>query len=263
MKVYNDLISRVLDNGTHTEDRTGVGTWSVFGESIKFNLQDSFPIVTSRKIDYTQAIAELCGFLQCATTKEEFTALGCHYWNSTNGMVNDNDLGPIYGAQWHNFNGINQLQELELALDNNPTSRRLILSTWNPADIHKMCLPPCHITAQFEVKSGYLSCIVYMRSVDVCLGLPYDIVVYAALVNLLARRHNLKPGGLMFAFGNCHIYMNHLMKALKMIKEPVVDSTAVLRLINVSGSLTEIMPSTFDITGYSHSINKYKFELNL
>lgn len=261
MKQYNELLDRVLTNGRETDDRTGVGTVSVFGERIDFDLQESFPIVTSRKIAYKQAIGELCGFLHGATTKEEFTDLGCTYWNTTNGNLDD--LGPIYGAQWLNFNGFNQMRYLEHNLKATPTSRRHILSTWNPNQINDMCLPPCHILTQFEVRDDYLDCIVYMRSVDLCLGLPYDIVVYAALTEVLAKRQGLVGGRLTFLLGNTHIYKNHIMDAIRMLKLETLESSSKLTLGNVNGSLMHVMPEDFLVNYYTCHESEFSFALNL
>jgi thymidylate synthase len=266
MKQYKDLINRVLDAAQVSPDRTGVGTLFKFGESIEIDLQDQFPIVTLRKIDYTQAFGELAAFLKGATSKKEFSELGCNYWNSTKGVDTDDNLGPIYGAQWVNFNGVNQLQELVTSLKENPYSRRHILSTWNPADLHKMALPPCHITAQFNIHEGELSCIVYMRSVDIMLGLPYDLIVYAGLTHLLAKECGLNLGKLKFYFGNAHIYRNHIMDAIKLVKrEPITeiaDQPNMKPELILSSTLWDFDPKEARIIFYQPHPS-VRFELNL
>lgn len=217
MKNYQNLIEAVLEYGVNTTDRTGVGTRKVFGAAISFYLQQGFPIVTSRKIMFKQAVGELAGFLEGATSKQRFTDLGCTYWNTTGDL---DDLGPIYGAQWVQPDpetGLSQLGVLMDTLKRHPDSRRMILSTWNVKDLHKMALPPCHLIAQFDVDDGKLNCIVYMRSCDLMLGLPYDIVIYALLTHLIAQELDLTPNTLSFFIGNAHVYKNHFKQAETLI----------------------------------------------
>ena len=259
MKAYKDLIDRILTNGKPEKARN-CPTVHVFGEEISFNLTEGFPIVTLRKIDYMQAVGELTGFLRGYTKKSQFSSVGCRYWNSTGSTANDN-LGPIYGAQWNNFFGVNQLKVLLTHLKHDKLSRRHVLTCWNPAQINDMVLPPCHIIAQFHVSDDtVLDCIVYMRSVDVMVGLPYDIILYALLMHLLAHCCNMTVGTLKFTFGNTHIYEPHIMEAIHMIKyEPLPLSTLVL---DPGTSLVTFAPEDVTILDYQ-SYRPRPFELFL
>ena len=259
MHAYRDLIDRVLTKGT-VERARNCSTLHVFGEEITFDLTEGFPIVTLRKIDYIQAIGELTGFLRGYTTKSQFNSVGCHYWNSTGGMAND-ELGPIYGAQWNNFFGINQLKVLLENLHYAKFSRRHILTTWNPAQLNDMVLPPCHIIAQFHVREDHvLDCIVYMRSVDIMLGLPYDIIIYALLVHILAHCCNMFVGTLKFTFGNTHIYTPHIMEAVYMIKYDPLPLSQLL--LDPGTSLLTFDPKDVIIAGYaSHKARKFELFL--
>lgn len=263
MKAYKNLINRVLDNGKEREDRTGVGTFAVFGESHELDLADGFPIVTLRKIAYKQAFGELAAFLHGATTKTEFQSFGCSYWNTTGST---DELGPTYGAQWckKNPSGLSQIEELMRGLILNPYSRRHILTTWNPQELVECVLPPCHIIAQFHISNeGYLNCIVYMRSVDIMLGLPYDTIVYATLMHIICNQLALMPGKLTFYFGDAHIYKNHIMAAIKLIKnEPqplpnlqVSYGTSVHNFSNAPGEL--------EVNAYYPLLPNVTFPLNL
>lgn len=214
MSNYQRLVKRVLNDGSPAQSRAGDVIYK-FGESYTTDLRLGFPVITERAIDYNQAFGELAAFIHGCTTQEEFQNYGCKYW-----AAYGEDLGPIYGAQWRNFNGVDQLNELIFGLATNPESRRHIMSTWNPADLSKMVLPPCHILTQFNVDNDVLEQIVYMRSVDIILGLPYDIIVYAGLQMLLANQLGLTAGKLKFFFGNAHIYQNHIEAAEIIVAEP-------------------------------------------
>lgn len=203
---YHVLIEDVLDNGVNRTGRNG-GFTSRFGEVLKHDLRCGFPIITTRKIAWRQAFGELAAFLEGATSLARFKELGCTYWEmNSNGK---DDLGPIYGAQWRNFGGVDQLQQLLEGLQKNPTSRRHVMSTWNPADLEAMCLPPCHLLTQFHVAKGLLHQTVYMRSVDLCLGLPYDLVLYGLLQHLVAHEVGLEPAEMTFMLGDAHVYDAH------------------------------------------------------
>jgi len=256
MKAYKDLCSRVLNLGIPNSSRAG-DTIYRFGETLELNLKDGFPLLTMRKIDYTQAFGELAAFIRGETTKEAFSNLGCHYWNTTGGEVNE--LGPIYGYQWRNW-GADQLLGLIDNLQTNPDSRRHILAAWNIEDLDKMVLPPCHILAQFDVSPAKkLSCIVYMRSVDIMLGLPYDIAVYALLTHLLADVCEYTAGELKFFFGNAHIYQNHIAQADElMLRRPYSLPYLVLDCPNI----LEFHPMEAQLDGYVCQ-PPMKFELNL
>jgi thymidylate synthase len=262
MQQYIDLIDRVLTPWQGQKDRTGVGTRYLFGEHISFDLTDGFPIVSLRKINYKAAFAEAAGFIRGVTSKKAFSALGCNYWNTTG---DSDDLGPIYGYQWRNWGG-DQLAKLVQELMYNPFSRRHILSTWNVDDLDSMALPPCHIIAQFNVQQDKnqtprLDCLVYMRSVDIMLGLPYDIIVYALLTHLLAKECQYTVGMLRFTFGNAHIYDNHTMDAIKLIKlEPQAGMVGLKLAENTS--LFNFKPEDAELLGYNPGPS-VEFKLNL
>jgi len=262
MQQYIQLIDRVLTPWQGQKDRTGVGTRYLFGETIKFDLTRGFPIVSLRNINYKAAFAEAAGFIQGATSKKAFSALGCNYWNTTG---QSDDLGPIYGYQWRNWGG-DQLAKLVQELIYNPFSRRHILSSWNIEDLDSMALPPCHIMAQFNVhqeknKTPRLDSLVYMRSVDIMLGLPYDIIVYALLTHLLAKECQYDVGELAFSFGNAHIYDNHTMDAIKLIKRAPQAGMVRLKLADDTSIFT-FKPGDAELIGYNPGPH-VDFKLNL
>ena len=201
------LVDDCLDNGSLRKGRNGDAT-SVFGRMIRHDMRDGFPLITTRRVSYKGVFGELAGFLEGATTEARFAELGCPYWKH-NAFPNG-ELGPIYGAQWRDFNGVDQLETLINGLHTNPYGRRHVLTTWNPADLPLMCLPPCHLLAQFfRGRDGSLSCSVYMRSVDLCLGLPSDLVLYGLLLALVAKEVGAWPKDLVFFLGDAHVYENH------------------------------------------------------
>lgn len=223
MKAWQDLLRKVWTEGEVRTDRTGVGTRSIFGLSAKFvNTPDSFPAVTTKQLAVRQCFGEMASFLQGADNLDQFHANGCAVWD---GNANSSywkprepgDVGRIYGVQWvdwrsYHFGGhksTNQLQMLVEGLKKDPTSRRHIVTAWNPGELDQMCLPPCHIFFQCYVSNGELDLQVYMRSVDLVLGLPFDIAGYALLQHLIAREVNLEPRRLLFQFGDAHVYLNH------------------------------------------------------
>ena len=219
MKNYLDLLRSVTYNGEVRPSRIGE-TISVFGQSIDILMSyGTFPLLTTRQVYPRGVLGELAAFLQGAEDLQTFKDFGCNYWdhNAAQWHFNeglepkDQQVGRIYGAQWRNFGGVDQLAELISGIKIDPYGRRHILSTWNPSELYMMCLPPCHILAQFYVGTdGTLSCQVYMRSVDLCLGLPSDIILYAALLLLVAQDTDYLPGTLRFVFGDTHIYTAHI-----------------------------------------------------
>jgi len=268
MREYKDLVGRILSKGEEYSDRTGKGTLAIFGETLTVDLADGFPIVTARKIDFSQAVGELATFLKGQTKKSEFRANGCNYWDKF-GRPDIDDLGPIYGKQWVDWEcppfgkdkktWLNQLDVLVAMIKNDPASRRLILQTWNPGEINEMVLPPCHISAQYNVHKGKLDSIVTMRSCDVMLGLPYDMVVYALLQHLLAQQTGLKVGTMRFDLHNAHIYLPHVMDAIRFEKLEVFKSPDLVIGPNVT--IWNFDPD-LDVTllGYNHG-PVMKFEL--
>ena len=203
----------ILDNGVRKEDRTGTGTLSIFGYQMRFNLAEGFPAVTTKKLHLRSIIHELLWFLQGDTNIQYLRDHGVTIWDE---WADENgDLGPVYGYQWRNWpapdgRAIDQITQLIHRLKANPDSRRHIVSAWNPADVDKMALPPCHTMFQFYVANGRLSCQLYQRSADVFLGVPFNIASYALLTLMVAQVCGYQPGDFVHTFGDAHLYLNHL-----------------------------------------------------
>jgi thymidylate synthase len=212
VRQYIDLLRHVLDQGRPREDRTGTGTKSVFGYQMRFNLEEGFPVVTTKKLHLKSIIHELLWFLAGDTNVKYLQDHGVRIWNE---WADENgDLGHIYGYQWRSWptpegNSIDQVTQLISDIKTNPTSRRLIVSAWNVGDLDKMNLPPCHLLFQFYVNEGRLSCQLYQRSADIFLGVPFNIASYALLTMMVAQVTGLKPGDFVHTFGDAHIYNNH------------------------------------------------------
>lgn len=213
MKQYLELIQDVLDNGVKRGDRTGTGTISVFGRQLRFDLQEGFPMLTTKKLHLKSIIYELLWFLNGDTNVKYLQDNGVRIWNE---WADENgDLGPVYGKQWRSWatpNGktVDQITELVNRLKQNPNSRRHLVTAWNPADVGEMALPPCHCLFQFYVADGKLSCQLYQRSADVFLGVPFNIASYALLTMMMAQVCGLEAGDFVHTFGDTHLYMNHL-----------------------------------------------------
>lgn len=217
---YLQLVNYVLRNGVQKPDRTGVGMIEYFGCSITFETLDSVALL-SRKIHLSGVIGELCAFIKGQDKLQDYKDQGCNYWdeNAKNWgpnkgrELNQMTLGRVYGVQWRNWQGpngtVDQFASLIEGLRKDPHSRRHVMTCWNPGEMDQMCLPPCHIMCQFTIQEGELHCAVYMRSVDLCLGLPSDMLFYSLLVHYIAAHLGLAPGKLCFAFGSAHIYNNH------------------------------------------------------
>ena len=222
MRQYLDLLRLVRDTGVEKHDRTGTGTRSVFGHQMRFNLEDGFPLVITKKTHLKSIITELLWFLRGETNVRWLQERGVTIWDEwadTNG-----ELGPVYGYQWRSWparpsstkeeNGtIDQIANLVRDIQKNPDSRRLIVTAWNPADVPRMALPPCHCLFQFYVANGKLSCQLYQRSADIFLGVPFNIASYALLTMMVAQVTGLKPGEFVHSFGDAHLYLNHLDQA--------------------------------------------------
>ena len=219
---YKYLMAEVLYRGFDKKDRTGTGTKSVFGRTIRHDMSLGFPMLTSKKISFNAARTELLWILRGRTDLKFLEDNGVNYWRpdyERSGRT-DETLGPVYGKQWRNFNGVDQLSELVHAIHNNPDSRRMIVSAWNPADMHEMVLPPCHYSFQVYINDGVMDLMWQQRSADVFLGLPYDIAMYGLLLEMLAKGANLKPGQLIGQLGDCHLYNNHLDQAKEYLSRP-------------------------------------------
>lgn len=224
MKQYQDLLQRILNEGVQKEDRTGTGTISVFGHQMRFNMEDGFPCLTTKKLHLKSIIHELLWFLNGDTNIKYLNENGVRIWNEW--ADEDGDLGHIYGYQWRSwpdYNGghIDQISQVVETLKNNPDSRRIIVSAWNVADIPNMNLPPCHAFFQFYVADGKLSLQLYQRSADVFLGVPFNIASYALLLQMMAQVTSLKAGDFVHTFGDAHIYNNHIEQVkLQLSREP-------------------------------------------
>ena len=213
MKAYHDLLRHILEHGTRKSDRTGTGTISVFGYQMRFDLQEGFPLLTTKKVHLKSVIHELLWFLQGDTNTRYLKENGVSIWDE---WADENgNLGPVYGKQWRSWAApdgrvIDQITEVVETLRKNPDSRRIIVSAWNPADLPDMALAPCHCLFQFYVADGRLSCQLYQRSADVFLGVPFNIASYALLTLMLAQVCDLRPGDFVWTGGDTHLYLNHL-----------------------------------------------------
>jgi len=245
LKQYIDLCNYILNNGVKKDDRTGTGTISVFGYQMRFNLGEGFPLLTTKKVHLKSIIHELLWFISGSTNIKYLVDNDVRIWNDWPydlykkspdfqgetieefaAKIKESDefakkygnLGPVYGKQWRDFNGVDQLSNLIEQIKTNPNSRRLIISAWNPAEVDKMALPPCHSFMQFYVAEGKLSCQLYQRSADVFLGVPFNIASYALFTMMIAQVCGLEPGDFVHTFGDAHIYLNHLDQVNKQIK---------------------------------------------
>ena len=221
MKQYLDLMKYVRESGTEKGDRTGTGTLSVFGYQMRFNLEEGFPLVTTKKVHLKSIIYELLWFLKGSTNIDYLNEHGVSIWDEW--ADERGELGPVYGAQWRSWpkqdgSSIDQISEVINQITANPDSRRLIVSAWNVSQIDNMALPPCHAMFQFYVADGKLSCQLYQRSADIFLGVPFNIASYALLVLMMAKVTGLKPGEFVHTLGDAHLYLNHLDQVDEQLK---------------------------------------------
>jgi thymidylate synthase len=224
VKPYLDLLQYLLDQGVEKADRTGTGTISTFGYQMRFDLQAGFPLLTTKKLHVKSIIYELLWFLMGATNIHYLQEHGVHIWDE---WADENgDLGPVYGSQWrswktHDGRMIDQITNLIQQIQKNPSSRRLIVTAWNPEEIDRMALPPCHALFQFYVVNGKLSCQLYQRSADVFIGVPFNIASYALLTLMVAQVSGLEAGEFIHTFGDVHLYCNHIDQArLQLSRQP-------------------------------------------
>lgn len=220
MKQYQDLLSLILEKGTLKENRTGVDTLSIFGHQMRFDLSEGFPLLTTKKVHWKSIVHELLWFIKGDTNIQYLKENGVSIWDEW--ADEDGNLGPVYGHQWRKWTGytegqfemaprqIDQLKQAITTIKTNPDSRRIIVSAWNPSDVDKMALPPCHTFFQFYVVNGKLSCQMYQRSADVFLGVPFNIASYALLTHMVAHVCRLEVGDFVHTFGDAHLYVNHL-----------------------------------------------------
>lgn len=247
MKQYLELMQDVIDNGTDKSDRTGVGTRSVFGRQLRFDLRQGFPLLTTKKVHLRSVILELIWFLNGSCDNNWLRERGVSIWDEW--ALENGDLGPIYGKQWRSWacpdgSTIDQISELIRMIKTKPDSRRLIVSGWNPADLPdetlspqdnarngKAALPPCHTLFQFYVAEGRLSCQLYQRSADLFLGVPFNIASYALLTHMVAQQCDLEVGEFVHTFGDCHLYLNHLTEDI--VYEQLKRPLGVLPVLNI------------------------------
>jgi len=254
MQQYHDLMSHVLAKGTHKSDRTGTGTLSVFGHQMRFDLQEGFPVVTTKKLHLKSIIIELLWFLQGSTNNNWLKERGVSIWDEW--AKEDGELGPIYGYQWRSWpapNGehVDQISQLMDQIKNNPDSRRLIVSAWNVAEIPRMALPPCHAFFQFYVADGKLSCQLYQRSADIFLGVPFNIASYALLTHMIAQQTGLTPGEFIWTGGDCHLYSNHMEQVkLQLSRQPL--PLPKLNIRRKPASIFDYEYEDFELIGYQH-----------
>ena len=258
MKTYHDLLSHILEFGHRKEDRTGTGTLSVFGYQMRFALNEGFPLLTTKKVHVKSIVHELLWFLKGDTNINYLKENGVSIWDEWADA--DGNLGPVYGHQWRNFGarksgetwcgttlsqdlpGVDQISDVLKQIKNNPDSRRLIVSAWNPVDVPKMALPPCHSMFQFYVAGGALSCQLYQRSADVFLGVPFNIASYALLTHMIAQVCNLKVGDFVHTLGDAHLYTNHIEQARLQLSR---DFLALPKLV-LNPSVTDLFSFKYE-----------------
>ncbi|AQX28228.1 MULTISPECIES: thymidylate synthase [unclassified Bartonella] len=245
MKAYLDLLFHVLNNGIDRLDRTGVGTRSVFGYQMRFNLQDGFPLLTTKKLHLRSIIYELLWFLKGDTNIAWLKERGVSIWDEW--ADKKGDLGPIYGYQWRSWptpdgRHIDQINNLLAMIKKNPDSRRLIVSAWNPGSIEEMALPPCHCLFQFYVAADKLSCQLYQRSADIFLGVPFNIASYALLTMMIAQITNLQVGEFIHTLGDAHLYLNHFEQA----EQQLSRTPSALPSMFINPAVKDLFSFTFE-----------------
>ena len=248
---YEEFMRHVYENGVEKSDRTGTGTRSVFGYQMRFNLQEGFPLVTTKKLHLRSIIHELLWFLKGDSNIKYLKDNGVSIWDE---WADENgELGPVYGVQWRNWTGrdenVDQITELIKTIKTNPDSRRMIVTAWNVAEIHKMALPPCHMMFQVYVANGKLSCQLYQRSCDIFLGVPFNIASYSLLTHMLAQQCDLEVGDFVWTGGDCHIYSNHYEQVeLQLSREP--RDYPQLKINRRPDSIFDYRFEDFEIVGY-------------
>ena len=253
MQQYLDLINHVINDGNNKSDRTGTGTRSVFGYQMRFDLKNSFPLLTTKKIHFKSIIYELLWFLNGDTNTKYLNENGISIWNE---WADENgDLGPVYGYQWRSWPSktggkIDQISYLIEQLKMNPDSRRHIVSAWNPSDVDEMALPPCHCLFQFYVSQGALSCQLYQRSADIFLGVPFNIASYSLLTIMIAKILNLKPGEFIHTFGDAHLYNNHFDQAREQIQRTPKTSPKI-KILSSPDSIFDFQYNDFVLEDYN------------
>ena len=246
------MMRHVLEDGTRKQDRTGTGTLSVFGHQMRFDLREGFPLLTTKKLHLKSIIYELLWFLKGDTNIGYLKEHGVNIWNE---WADENgDLGPVYGSQWRAWpaqsgEAVDQISRVVEQIRSNPDSRRLIVTAWNPAEVDKMALPPCHALFQFYVSNNRLSCQLYQRSADLFLGVPFNIASYALLTMMMAQVTGLEPGEFVHSFGDVHLYLNHVEQArLQLSRTPL--RLPEMRINKEVDSIFDFDYSDFELVGY-------------
>ncbi len=252
MKQYLDLLRDIMDNGTVKHDRTGVGTRSVFGRQMRFDLEEGFPLLTTKKVHLKSIIYELLWFISGDTNIKYLRDHGVTIWDEWADA--DGNLGPVYGHQWRSWpapdgRSIDQLSQVIDTIKNNPDSRRMMVTAWNPGEVDRMALPPCHCLFQFYVADGRLSCQLYQRSADTFLGVPFNIASYALLTMMIAQVCGLRPGEFVHTTGDTHLYLNHMDQVrLQLQREP--RPLPVMKLNPERKSIFDFVYEDFTLEGY-------------
>jgi len=252
MQQYLDFMRDVRENGTRKDDRTGIGTLSLFGRQMRFDLTAGFPLVTTKKLHVRSIIHELLWFLSGDSNIRYLKDNGVSIWNKW--ADDDGELGPVYGVQWRSWpkpggGTVDQVADVLERIKTDPDSRRLVVSAWNPGQLDDMALPPCHCLFQFYVADGRLSCQLYQRSADIFLGVPFNIASYALLTHMLAQQADLKLGEFVWTGGDCHLYLNHLEQADEQLaREPLPLPTLAIR--RRAASLFDYRYEDFEILNY-------------
>jgi thymidylate synthase len=252
MQQYLDLMRHVRDHGVRKDDRTGTGTLSVFGRQMRFDLARGFPVLTTKKLHLRSIIHELLWFLKGDTNVKYLRDNGVTIWDEW--ADKDGNLGPVYGAQWRSWptrdgKTIDQIADVIARIRKNPDSRRLIVTAWNPADVDKMALPPCHCLFQFHVANGKLSCQLYQRSADIFIGVPFNIASYALLTHVVAHVTGLKAGEFVHTLGDAHLYLNHLDQANEQLSRVPLPLPRLIIKREVK-EIDAFRYEDFEITGY-------------
>jgi thymidylate synthase len=250
---YEDFLKYVLENGNNKTDRTGTGTLSVFGHQMRFNLNEGYPLITTKKVFFKGVAVELLWFLSGSTNIKYLLDNGVHIWDQWADV--NGELGPVYGAQWRNWlsasnKSIDQISNLISNIKKNPNSRRLIVNAWNVGLLDKMALPPCHAFFQFYVSENKLSCQLYQRSADLFLGVPFNIASYALLTMLVAQQTNYKLGDFIWTGGDCHIYKNHIEQIKTQISRKQYEFPKLK--IKKAKSIFDYKFSDFELIDYKH-----------
>ena len=268
---YIDVLANIVATGENVSDRTGTGTRSIFGQQMRFNLQEGFPAVTTKKLAWRAVVGELLWFLEGSTDERRLAEITFEkerakcfdkrtIWtaNAENQGkelgYSDGELGPVYGSQWRNFNGdgADQIEWLINEIKSNPNSRRLILSAWNPNQLDQMALPPCHVLSQFRVIKGKLHCQLYQRSADMFLGVPFNIASYSLLTHMIAQLCGLEVGDFVWSGGDCHIYMNHMDQVEEQLsRDPGDPPTLEMPKFYDLDGLLKTTPSDYKLLNYS------------